>query len=210
MSWLSHFAAPVCWPSWRRVRRLGAAIAVCAAATPAAAEPLERPAQDAPVQLDRSPEKRGTQPDLPAQTGWPRDPGWTLLRQPGLGTTMDFPAAVLSAPRGGAPNGKGLRYETPDGRARVSVWTEPNSLNDTPEGYLRKTFDIPRAARDYERITSEFFAVSGDSGDRTYYLRCNLSAFAFRCFNLTYPRGEKAKWDTIVTRMSRTLRASGE
>ncbi len=201
MAWLSHWAAPVCWPSWRHLRLLGAAaITASAAALPAAAEPPARPVQDAPVQPGQ----------LPAQTTWPRDPGWTLLRQPGLGIMMDFPAAVLSAPRGDAPNGRGLRYETPDGRARVSVWTEPNALHDTPEGYLRKTFDIPRATRDYERITSEFFAVSGDSGDRTYYLRCNLSASAFRCFNLTYPRAEKAQWDTIVTRMSRTLRASGE
>jgi hypothetical protein len=122
---------------------------------------------------------------------------------------MDFPAALLSAPDE-SYKGPGQRFTTPDGRARVAVWTDRNAVRDTPESYLRNTFKIPPDTRDYVRITSGFFVVSGDSGDRTYYLRCNRSPAAFHCFNLTYPVQDKANWDTIVSRMSRTLRASGD
>ena len=42
-----------------------------------------------------------------------------------------------------------------------------------------------------------------------FYERCNFrpgDRATVDCFELTYPAGEKAKWDAIVTRISRSLR----
>jgi hypothetical protein len=170
---------------------------------------------DQPVETDepRQPEamKAETEQDQPAaatETAMPGDPKWTALAEKGLGTTMDFPRAVFSMADDDVREGAGRKYRTPDGRANVVVWTQHNTKHDTPAGYLRRTFVIPRASVDYERFTPDFAVVSGDYGGRVYYIRCNLSPRGnLHCFDLAYPVREKKAWDGIVTRMSRSLRS---
>jgi hypothetical protein len=171
-----------------------------------------------PVETDepRQPEamKAETARDQPApatETEMPRDPEWTALAEKGLGTTMDFPRAVFSMADDDVREGAGRKYRTPDRRGKVAVWTQHNTKHDTPAGYLRRTFAIPRASVDYERFTPDFAVVSGDYGGRVYYIRCNLSPRGnLHCFDLAYPVQEKKAWDRIVTRMSRSLRPGGD
>jgi hypothetical protein len=102
----------------------------------------------------------------------------------------------------------GRRYKTPDGRAKVAVWTQRAAKHDTPERYVRRTFRIPHATVDYERFAPDFAAISGVYGHKVYYLRCNYSprSDTFHCFDLAYPAREKKAWESVVTRMSRSLR----
>jgi hypothetical protein len=145
----------------------------------------------------------------PAEMNMPRDPKWSALAETGLGTTMDLPHGVFSMADGDAHRGVGRKYRTADGRAKVAVWTERNSWGDTPASYLRRTFAIPPATSDYERLTPKFAVLSGDYSGKVYYVRCNLSPReTFHCFFLAYPVQEKKAWDEIVTRMSRSLRPS--
>ena len=168
--------------------------------------------QEQQVEADEplQPEAMKSEPEQETPTTgieMPRDPDWSALAETNLGTTMDLPRAVFSMADGDAHKGVGRRYRTPDGRARVAVWTERNSSRDTPASYLRRTFAIPRATLDYERFTPKFAVVSGDYGGKVYYLRCNLSPRGtFHCFDLAYPAREKKAWDGIVMRMSRSLR----
>jgi hypothetical protein len=168
--------------------------------------------QEQPVETEgpRPPEAMtaGTEHDHDQpETEMPRDPRWTALAETGLGTTMDFPRAIFSTADGDAGEGMLRKYRTPDGRAKVAVWTQRNTRRDTPADYLRRTFVIPRATLDYERFTPEFAVVSGVYGSRIYYIRCNLSPRDnLHCFDLAYPEREKKTWDGIVTRMSRSLR----
>src|SRR5262245_38206778 len=140
----------------------------------------------------------------------PRDAEWTVFHEPSLGTSLALPAAVLSVSDGHAHRGVGRRFKTPDGRAKVAIYAQHNMQHDTPASHLRKTFTFPRTSLDYERVTPDFFAVSGVSGGTIYYIRCNMAPAgeAFHCFELTYPAREKKAWDGIVTRMSRSLRAA--
>jgi hypothetical protein len=174
-----------------------------------------QPADEQPAGTDepRPPEAMKAEaeqdPPAPAGTDMPRDPKWKALEEPGLGTTLDLPRAMFSIPGGdaGANEGAGRRYRTPDGRAKVAVWTQPNIRRDTPAGYLRRTFVIARATVDYERFTPDFAVVSGAYGGRIFYIRCNLSRWgSLHCFDLAYPAREKKAWDAVVTRMSRSLR----
>lgn len=86
--------------------------------------------------------------------------------------------------------------------------SRPNSLRDTPASYLRKNFLFPRATVLYERVTRDFFAVSGTREGMIFYSRCNVSptGATLHCFDLQFPARERAAWDVIVTRMSRSLR----
>jgi hypothetical protein len=103
----------------------------------------------------------------------------------------------------------GLRYKTPDDRAKVAIWTQRNTRHETPASYLHRTFNIPHDTIDYERFTADFAVISGLFGTKVYYIRCNFSSRSgsFHCFDLAYPVREKRAWDDVVNRMSRSLRA---
>ena len=138
----------------------------------------------------------------------PRDAKWTVFFEPSLGTRIDFPSAVLSMPDGPAYRGVGRQFKSADGRAAVAIYSQRNNQGDTPARYLRKNFLFPRAAVTYERVTRDFFAVSGVREDKIFYSRCNVSPTGgtLHCFDLQFPARERAAWDAIVTRMSRSLR----
>ena len=79
---------------------------------------------------------------------------------------------------------------------------------DSPARSLRKSLSVSRPSLDYQRVTRDFYAISGVTGGTIYYSRCNVSRASgtLHCFDLKYPVQEKAVWDGIVTRMSRSLR----
>jgi hypothetical protein len=138
----------------------------------------------------------------------PPDAKWTVFVEPSLGTRMDLPSAVFSAADGAAYRGVGRQFKTADGRAALAIYSQRNDNRDTPASYLRKNFVFPRAAISYERVTRNFFAVSGTREGMIFYSRCNLSptGATLHCFDMQFPAAEKAAWDAIVTRMSLSLR----
>ncbi|MBO0751130.1 MAG: hypothetical protein J2P53_03400, partial [Bradyrhizobiaceae bacterium] len=170
----------------------------------------EAPLADMPEEEKRQPEAmKAEMQDQPAETEMPRDPQWATVNETKFGTAVDIPRAMLSTPDGHAHKRVGRRYKTPDGRAKVAIWTQRNTRHDTPASYLHRTFNIPRHTVDYERFSTDFAVISGLFGTRVYYIRCNYSprTGSFHCFDLAYPVREKRHWDPIVTRMSRSLRA---
>ena len=58
----------------------------------------------------------------------------------------------------------------------------------------------------YKRITPHFFVVSSIRKDRIWYNRCNRTSGAMNCVLINYPAAEKRQWDSVVTRISHTLR----
>ena len=130
----------------------------------------------------------------------PRDAKWTVFLEPSLGTRIDLPSAVLSMPDGPAYRGVGRQFRSADGRAAVAIYSQRNNQRDTPARYLRRNFLFPRAAVTYERVTRDFFAVSGVREDKIFYSRCNVShtGGTLHCFDLQFPARERAAWDAIV------------
>jgi outer membrane biosynthesis protein TonB len=175
------------------------------AAMPQPAMPEPQVEQTA-IQQPATPEPvtQGMAPDI----ALPRDARWTVFVEPSLGTRMDLPSAVFATADGAAYRGVGRQFKTADGRAAVAIYSQRNNQRDTPASYLRKNFSFPRTTVTYERVTRDFFAVSGVRDDKIFYSRCNVSATGgtLHCFDMQFPAAEKAAWDAIVTRMSRSLR----
>jgi hypothetical protein len=167
--------------------------------------------QQAAIQQPAAPEPQAEQPVMQGMAqdiALPRDARWTVFVEPSLGTRMDLPSAVFATADGAAYRGVGRQFKTADGRAALAVYSQRNSQRDTPASYLRKNFSFPRTTVTYERITRDFFAVSGVRDDKIFYSRCNVSATGgtLHCFDMQFPAAERAAWDAIVTRMSRSLR----
>ena len=130
--------------------------------------------------------------------------GWTVLRHDG--GVVQYPRDVFPVDAGaGTPRGRMLA--TPDGRARLHVFTIPNDRGETPAQFLARVFPRDRGRLSYDRVAGNFFAVSQPSEGRILYRRCNFTRDAMiHCIDVQYPRGEKRAWDGIVTRISLSLR----
>jgi hypothetical protein len=140
----------------------------------------------------------------------PREgPAWQTFSVPEFGTTVQYPAGIFSVAEGKAERGVGRRFRSPDGRSLLAVYSRPNEAGDTPVSYLRKNLKKSRSSLTYERVTRSFFAIATRQEGSIFYSRCNFSfdrKAAIHCIDLVYPRPEKRAWDSIVTRISRSLR----
>ena len=135
------------------------------------------------------------------------------LAQPGGGWgTLQHDGAMVQVPRDVFPNDAGAGsppgrlLATPDGRAKLHLFTIRNDRGENPAQFLRRVFPRDRGRLSYDRVTHNFFAVSQPSRERILYRRCNFVGAVIHCVDLQYPRGEKRAWDRIVTRASLSLR----
>jgi hypothetical protein len=129
--------------------------------------------------------------------------GWQRYVVPMTGANVDIPAAVFSKDAGEPDVGYGRRFVTADGRANLTVQSFPNEANDTPAAFLAR--QSPPPGIQYRRVTPRFFAVSSERGGKVWYNRCNSSGRYMNCVLINYPAAEKRQWDSMVTRISRTL-----
>jgi len=133
------------------------------------------------------------------------EPGWRTYFDPSTSTSVQFPAEIFTVADGVPESGTGRRFRTSDGRATFSIYSLPNEARGSPADYLAGRLKIPRSALHYERTTGKFFAISGTHQGNVYYSRCNFAG-RIHCIYLAYPDREKRAWDSVVTRISLSLR----
>jgi hypothetical protein len=132
------------------------------------------------------------------------DAEWRRYVIPSTGTSVDVPVSIFSSDAGAPEGGTGRRFFTEDRRADLTVQSVPNPSNDSPAAFLARK--KPPAGIIYKRITSDFFVVSSIRNDRIWYNRCNRGNGTMNCVLINYPAAEKRQWDSVVTRISHTLR----
>jgi hypothetical protein len=120
------------------------------------------------------------------------------------GTSVEYPRDIFSLPTGeGEPPGP--MPGSPDGRARLHIFTLANERRATPAEFIRRAVADTGEHLSYKRVSNRFFVFSDARGDLILYRRCNFVATAIHCVDIRYPRGEKRAWDARVTRMSFSL-----
>lgn len=124
-----------------------------------------------------------------------------MLDGPHSSSRASGPGSICRAPcsrrrTDPAYRGVGRQFKTADGRAALAIYSQRNSQRDTPASYLRKNFLFPRATVSYERVTRDFFAVSGTREGMIFYSRCNVSPTGgtLHCFDLQFPARERTAW----------------
>jgi hypothetical protein len=134
---------------------------------------------------------------------------WQTFLVPEFGTTVEYPAGIFAVPDGKAETGIGQRFNSADGRSLLTIYSRENEAGDTPASYLKNNLRVGPSALDYERVTRSFFTISSTRQGLIFYSRCNFSTDAggaIHCLDLVYPQAEKRAWDSVVTRISRSLR----
>ncbi len=134
-----------------------------------------------------------------------RPVGWERYVVPETGASVDLPNEIFSEDAGPPQTGYGRRFQTSDGRANLTINSFPNEDRDLPRSFLQKHFRLPVSAARYNRVASNFFAVSGFHDRNIWYNRCNFAGRLVNCIALNYPAGEKRQWDYVVTQISNTL-----
>ena len=129
---------------------------------------------------------------------------WQKFVIPETGATVDIPVAIFSTDAGRTENGYGRRFYSGDRRADLTVQSIANAANDSPATFLAR--QRPPSGIVYKRITPDFFVVSSFRNGKIWYNRCNRSEGYMDCVLINYPAAEKRQWDSIVTRISTTLR----
>lgn len=131
---------------------------------------------------------------------------WATYMNLRFGTTLDYPASIFTDRDPPPENGDGQSFHSSDGRAQLSVYGANNAEGDTPQRYLEK---IAGEGVSYRRATANYYVMSGTRKDQLFYERCNFQpgGDTIVCFSLTYPAQDKAAWDPIVARLSKSLRA---
>ena len=135
---------------------------------------------------------------------------WATYSNPRFGMTADYPADLFTVLDPPPENGDGQGFKTTDGRAHLLIYGAWNAEDDTPKSYFDNYIDVKGTSVTYKHITEHFFVASGMREGKVFYDRCNFSAHpdaAIYCFSISYPEQEKTEWDSIVSRLSRSLRA---
>jgi hypothetical protein len=129
--------------------------------------------------------------------------GWRKFAIPETGANVDFPAAIFNKDVGRPDQGYGHRYMTADGRATFALQSIPNGEHDSPAAFLAKK--NPPTNIKYKRITNQFFVISSFRNNSIWYDRCNFNEQLINCVMVNYPTAEKRRWDSVITRISRSL-----
>ncbi|HLH90121.1 MAG TPA: hypothetical protein VKX28_16850 [Xanthobacteraceae bacterium] len=139
------------------------------------------------------------------------DLGWRRLDDPASGTRVEYPSKLFTVEEPSHSRGRpGQLFGTADGRAHLAVFAVHDPRHRSAAAFIARNLRVPAATLHYERTTATFFALSGIHRDNIYYARCNSSPdhALLHCINMVYPAQEKRRWDSIVTRISRTLGAA--
>lgn len=145
---------------------------------------------------------------LVAAQARPQAATWTVY-QDDRGTLVEYPEDVFPVLQDQGDNEPGRVFRSEDERARLHVYSLPNPKGLSPAAFVRANFPARRSSLTYDRVSTDFFALSSRRDGMIVYLRCNFSyrpAGAMHCIDIRYPASEKRDWDAIVTRISRSLR----
>jgi hypothetical protein len=139
--------------------------------------------------------------------------GWTTYVNPRFGTRAEVPLTGFSADRP-PENGDGQSWTSTDGESRISVYGSFMVVADTFQGY--REFTLNTARKDgvtitYSAGTNSWFAYSGTQGSAIVYMKALLSNDCappiVHHIYLQYPAAHRIRYDMIVTRMAKSLRA---
>ena len=117
---------------------------------------------------------------------------------------VQYPANIFPKKLGKTERYEGEKLGSADGSSSLSVYSFANKRQESPAAYLNRTLVVDPKNIIYKRVTPRFFVISDVRNENIYYSRCNFGRFV-RCVFLEYPAAQKARWDSVVTRISHSL-----
>jgi serine/threonine-protein kinase len=128
-----------------------------------------------------------------------------LHRDAAFGTSALVPATWRK--RAGDSNQPGARFVSPDGSARMAVWSVPDRGRPLRD-YMREIARSGGVKVTYSPARPDWFVLSGYRGGAIFYAKVMRACGRLHQVALEYPTTQKRAFDALVTRVSRSLRAN--
>ena len=124
------------------------------------------------------------------------------------GYAISYPADLFKA-EPEAVNGDGRKFHALKGGANFAVWAGYNSLQQTPAGIADEaSADCLSKSAPYRVAKASLVAVSCETKDGIFYRKTLIRGDVLTSLEMTYPPGERATWDPVVTQISASLTAA--
>jgi hypothetical protein len=127
-----------------------------------------------------------------------------------FGYSIDYPRTILTSTVD-SDNGDGRTFRSKDGKAVMRVWGSYAVTGMTMQEEYEKAFEDLDEKPSYAKVKDREFVFSGIKKGRIFYQRTvsvdTPDGEVRQSFTIEYPRAQKAKWDPIVTRISRSFKA---
>jgi hypothetical protein len=133
-----------------------------------------------------------------AQTQWAT---YTNVR---FAFAIDYPRDIFTG-YAEPDNSDGATFRTDAPGVELRAWGSYNIENKSPRAYVAQYYSGKTLS--YSSVKRDSYAVSGMKDSAIFYDRCNFTGDRVLCVALIYPAAQKGKWDKIVARVSRSLRA---
>lgn len=141
--------------------------------------------------------------------------GWDTYANARFGYSVALPMGLYKM-RPPPENDDGRTFVAHDGRSLIMVYGGHNALGLTAKQYAAFLRQDPGFGRvTYEVVKKDWLVLSGyrpspfsDSpAEQIFYVRVmfNKDRSSYSSFDITYPQGEKERFDRIVSHMSETL-----
>lgn len=125
--------------------------------------------------------------------------------------SIDYPVNLL-VPQRESTNGDGRAFLAKKGDAKMLVWGQYNALFDTLTNAYQSDLEERGAGVTYKILLKDSYVISGTKAGKIYYQKTMLSGTdgdgdaTFATFTIEYKKSEKAKYDPIVARISKSFK----
>lgn len=130
---------------------------------------------------------------------------WTTFKDPDLGFRMDIPPGYERVPDTGQENALFFHNDAGD---ILALWSNPPGDDSFESDVAEHLVQDQSEGWDlsYERMTSDWVSYSGTKDGQIRYVRAiNLCGDGAGYFTIEYSQAAKLQYDSIVTRMVRSM-----
>ena len=123
--------------------------------------------------------------------------------------SIEYPSNLLKMQAPPA-NNDGRTFRSKDGKVEMRVWGQFNALDRNLLEEYEESLKKCGKAKAYKDFRERFFVISCTVGGRVFYQRTmhrgDAGPEVFFTFTIEYPKSRKAKYDPVVTRISRSFK----
>lgn len=144
-------------------------------------------------------------PTVPAEAQRaPRSPDLQFYQAAEGGTRALVPSSWRA--EAAFPDQPGVRFVSPDGSARMAVWSVPDK-GISLSAYMREIAEAGNVRVTYAPLRRNWLVLSGYRDDLIFYAKVVRACGRLHHAALEYPRAQKRAFDSLVRRVSHSLGA---
>jgi len=137
-------------------------------------------------------------------SSWAQAPAYQTYNNARFAYSISYPANLLT-PQGEAENGDGQTFRSKDGGAELRVWGQYNVNNESLRSAFDQAVDQSGSGVSYKVIRPGWFVVTALIEGKIHYRKTMLRRDVFKTFEIEYPESQKAVYDPVTARISKSF-----